>query len=51
LVKGKGQENFLTEENCEAMGIYLEALVSDQPPVDVIPTIDILKIEPRLVES
>jgi len=41
LVKGQGLAKLLTKENCEAMGVSLEASISDQPAEDVIPTGDI----------
>jgi len=48
LVKGQGLEKLLMEENCEAMGISLEALISDQTTPEEMTT---LEIQPRFFDS
>lgn len=48
LVKGQGLVMFLMEEKCEAMGISLEALNSDQPTPA---TMAIPEVHPRCFES
>ena len=42
LVKGQGLAKVLTEENCETMGVSLEASISYQPTEEVIPNGDIV---------
>jgi len=51
LVKGQGLSKLLTEQNCEAMGVSLEASISDQPAEEVIPNGDILDPLSELSES
>jgi len=42
LVKGQGLAKLLIEKNCEAMGVFVEASILDQPVEEVAPNGDVL---------
>jgi len=51
LVQGQGLAKLLTEQNCEAMVVFLEASISDHPTEEVIPNGDILDSLSKFLES
>jgi len=51
LVKGQGLAKLLIEKNCRAMGVSLEASISDHPVEEVIPNGDIMDSLSEFSES
>lgn len=51
LLKGQGLAKWLTKENCEAMGVSLEASISDQPAEELIPARDIMDTLSKFIQS